>query len=111
MKITPELAGGQPGAAAAAPATPSLANDPFAHLFKDKKGKGSSTDGISQGVSAVNGGGRQVRNVNVTIQSLVKQVVINSAGGVRESAMQIRQEVERALIQAVQGGELTMAND
>lgn len=78
----------------------------YAGLFDDKKGKGGAT----KGVEAITGGGKQVRNVTVNIQSLVKELTVRTAT-VREGAQDIKKHVEEALIRAVQGSELAIAND
>jgi TP901 family phage tail tape measure protein len=72
-------------------------------------GTGAAT-GVKQGVTEVVGGGKQVRNVTVNIQSLVKELVVHS-GSVREGAVDIQRQVTDALVRAVNGGELALAND
>lgn len=81
-------------------------NDPFAALFK---GKGEG-DAAKQGVSQVVGGGQQVRNVTVNIQSLVRELTIQTTT-LREGAAEMKREVEQAIIQAVNGAELAAANN
>lgn len=87
-------------------------SDQMSGLFADKKTTGRAAgDGVRQGVSEVVGGGKQVRNVNITIQSLIKELKVMSSGGVKESSSDIQRIVTETLVRAVQGGELTMAND
>ncbi|MEO8589497.1 MAG: phage tail tape measure protein [Flavobacteriales bacterium] len=104
----------QPGAApkVGAPAVPGQPPaDPYAKLFKEKS-EGESGNGgrVSKGVSDVVGGGKEVRNVNITIQSLVKELTVRVAN-VRDGGSEIKKVVEEALVRAVQGGELLIAND
>lgn len=77
-------------------------------LFTDKKSDGGS--GVQKGVESIVGGGKQVRNVNVRIDSLVKELTIRSAN-VKEGSHEVKRMVEEALVKAVQGSELTLAND
>ncbi|MBS1944769.1 MAG: hypothetical protein JST98_06095, partial [Bacteroidetes bacterium] len=62
------------------------------------------------GASAIVGGGKQVRNVNVTIQKLVEKLEVRTAGTVREGISNVRQQVEQALVDIVRGGEAALAN-
>jgi TP901 family phage tail tape measure protein len=82
--------------------------DPFAALFNGG-GKGDGT-GVKQGVSEVVGGGKQVRNVTVNIQSLVRELVIHS-GSVRESAVDMQRQITEGIVRAVNGAEVAVAND
>lgn len=98
-----------PGAATAVPGAENATGakaDPFAHLFK---GSGSGS-GVKQGVSEVVGGGKQVRNVTVNIQSLVKELVVRTSS-MREGSADIQRHVTEALVRAVNGAELVVAND
>lgn len=71
---------------------------------------GFKGDDVKKGVESVVGGGKQVRNVNIRIDSLVKELTIRSQS-VREGANEVKRTVEEALVRAVQGTELTIAND
>lgn len=73
-------------------------------------GTGAANDAARQGVSQVVGGGQQVRNVTVNIQSLVREIVVNTTT-VREGMTDIKRAVEQGIIQAVNGAELAVAND
>lgn len=113
VQVEPEVAGVATGplATAAGPeaaGAPGVKTDPFAALFKGK-GDGQN-DPTKQGVSQVVGGGQQVRNVTVNIQSLVRELTIQSTT-VREGASELKREVEQAIIQAVNGAELATANN
>ncbi|HMQ77113.1 MAG TPA: phage tail tape measure protein [Flavobacteriales bacterium] len=81
--------------------------DPYAGVF-GKKGKADKA--ISQGVSEVVGGGKQVRNINVRIEALVKELVVQTTN-MREGTGDIKRAVEETLIRAVQGAELAIAAD
>lgn len=70
----------------------------------------STPDTIKQGATAIVGGGKQVRNVNVTIQKLVEKLEVRTAGTVREGISNVRQQVEQALVDIVRGGEAALAN-
>ncbi|MBS1940153.1 MAG: phage tail tape measure protein [Bacteroidetes bacterium] len=67
-------------------------------------------DNLKAGASAIVGGGKQVRNVNVTIQKLVEKLEVRTAGTVREGISNVRQQVEQALVDIVRGGEAALAN-
>jgi len=75
-------------------------------LITDKGGN----DPLKQGATAIVGGGKQVRNVNVTIQKLVEKLEVRTAGTVREGISNVRQQVEQALVDIVRGGEAALAN-
>lgn len=75
-------------------------------LITDKGGN----DPLKTGATAIVGGGKQVRNVNVTIQKLVEKLEVRTAGTVREGISNVRQQVEQALVDIVRGGEAALAN-
>lgn len=64
---------------------------------------------LDQGINSVSGGGKQVRNVTVTIGALVKEMNIHAAS-TKESALDIKRMIEEALLRAIQGAELASAN-
>lgn len=70
-------------------------------------GAGSAKQGVTEVVGASGGG----RNITVNIQSLVRELVVNTGGGVRDGSMEIKRAVEEALIRAINGAELAVAND
>lgn len=73
-------------------------------------GDAPDPDDLKAGASAIVGGGKQVRNVNVTIQKLVEKLEVRTAGTVREGISNVRQQVEQALVDIVRGGEAALAN-
>lgn len=75
----------------------------------DATGAGSP-DPLKAGATAIVGGGKQVRNVNVTIQKLVEKLEVRTTGTVREGIGNVRQQVEQALVDIVRGGEAALAN-
>lgn len=75
-------------------------------LFDDN----GKPDPLKEGASAIVGGGKQVRNVNVTIQKLVEKLEVRTTGTVREGISNVRQQVEQALVDIVRGGEAALAN-
>ena len=81
----------------------------MAGLFKGAT-EGEGTKATRDGVSQVVGGGQQVKNVTVNIQSLVRELVVNT-NSVREGAVDIKRQIEQGIIQAVNGAELAVAND
>lgn len=76
-------------------------------LITDNGGK---PDPLKRGAEAIVGGGKQVRNVNVTIQKLVEKLEVRTTGTVREGISNVRQQVEQALVDIVRGGEAALAN-
>jgi TP901 family phage tail tape measure protein len=86
-------------------------------VMKDAFGKaGHSTTGASvnsklqSSIDGVSGGGKSVRNVNVTIHKMVEQLIVK-AGTVQESAIEIERKMEEYLLRAIQGSEIALSND
>lgn len=118
VPVKPVIAGAEaplaasPSAPVVPGAPPAPKADPFASRFKGASGASdASGSGVKQGVSEVVGGGKQVRNVVVNIQSLVKEVKVVTANTVREGAGDIQRAVTEAMVNAVRGAELAVAND
>lgn len=82
------------------------AGDGTTELLKDEP----ANDPLKTGAAAIVGGGKQVRNVNVTIQKLVEKLEVRTMGTVREGISSVRQQVEQALVDIVRGGEAALAN-
>lgn len=100
------------GAVPGMPAQPAApAGDVYASRFGPAGANSAGGDGVRQGVSEVVGGGKQVRNVNVTIQSLIKEVKVVTTSSVREGTGEIQRMVTEAMVNAVRGGELALMND
>lgn len=76
----------------------------------DDAGGAGTPDPLKAGATAIVGGGKQVRNVNVTIQKLVEKLEVRTSTTVREGITSVRQEVEQAFIDIVRGGEAALAN-
>lgn len=83
--------------------------DPLAARFGASPSSGESA--VKEGVSSVVGGGKSVRNVTVNIQSLVKEVKVITSNTVRDGVGDIQRMVTEAMVNAVRGGELAIAND
>lgn len=66
---------------------------------------GSDTSKIRDGINAISGGGKGVRNVQVSIGKLIEQLTIQS-GTVREGAGEMREIVQEELVKAMQGYEI-----
>jgi tape measure domain-containing protein len=64
---------------------------------------------LKSGIDSVTSGGKQVRNYNVTIGSLVKELNIR-AETVKEGAQDMKRMVEEYLLRALQGAEIATAN-
>lgn len=75
-------------------------NDPSSSINKRMQ---SSIDGVS-------GGGKTVRNVNVTINKMVEQLIVK-AGTVSESATEIENKMKEYLLRAIQGSEIALSNN
>lgn len=60
---------------------------------------------IPEGIKAINGGGKSVRNVRVTIGKLVEQIVVQTEN-IEEGASEIRDIIQEELIKAMQGYEI-----
>lgn len=104
------------------PTVPDMANMPAG--FDGITGQGRTASGAmlpgqksdtkisptSAGITAVNGGGKTVRNVTVNINKLVEQIVVK-AEKVQDSTSEIKRLVEEALIKAIQGGEIAISNE
>lgn len=82
-------------------------------------GGGTGTDGttgtdatssLKSGVNTIAGGGNRVRNVTVNIQSLINELKIQ-AQNLPEAATELQAVVEEAMVRAVTGSELALANE
>ena len=84
----------------------------YASLFpeSDETKLSESSKDIKSGLSDVSGGGKSVRNINVTIQRFTDKININSTT-VREGANEIVGILEDALIRALSGAESAMATN
>jgi TP901 family phage tail tape measure protein len=80
-------------------------------VFGAKNGKG--TEGkdskLQSGIDSVSGGGKQTRNVIVTINKMVENINVHAAT-VKESSTEIKRIVEETMLRAVQGSELALGN-
>lgn len=64
---------------------------------------------LQSGIDTVSGGGKSVRNVNVTIHKMVESLIVQ-AQTVKESGIEIERKIEEFLVRAVQGSEIALSN-
>ncbi len=64
---------------------------------------------LQTGIDTISSGGKNVRNVNVTIHKLVESLIVK-ADTVKESGRDIEKHIEEYLVRAVQGSELALSN-
>ena len=78
-----------------------------AFAFEDKKAKtaGAPKDHLKMGTGGVEGDAKQAKNITVKIEKLVETLMVN-ASNLAESGSKIREEVAKALIDAVRDFEL-----
>ena len=86
----------------------SIMKDAFGTANKSTDGTGLHTK-LQSGIDTVSGGGKSVRNVNVTIHKMVESLIVQ-AQTVKESGIEIERKIEEFLVRAVQGSEIALSN-
>ncbi|MFK5855375.1 MAG: phage tail tape measure protein [Bacteroidota bacterium] len=72
--------------------------------------EGSGTDGkISKGLTDISGGGSQMRNVNIQIDSLIKELIIQT-NTLSEATPEIEAKLTESLVRAIGGAEQITMN-
>ncbi len=86
--------------------------DPYASIVPTDPGSGGgagSGGDTPQNLTGISGAAKQVRNVTVNIQNLVRELTVNKEGGVL-SPEDLSRQLEEILIKAVHDGELALSS-
>jgi TP901 family phage tail tape measure protein len=86
----------------------SIMKDAFGTANKSTDATGLHTK-LQSSIDTVSGGGKSVRNVNVTIHKMVESLIVQ-AQTVKESGIEIERKIEEFLVRAVQGSEIALSN-
>jgi hypothetical protein len=87
-----------------------LSNQAVGAMASPGKKSGSANSGLQEGINSVTDGGKQQRIINVRLDSLVKELNINTTN-LKDGSSNIKEQMIELFLRVLQGGELGLLNE